>query len=171
MRVTQRKPDNLVIEEGAGTAGILGSFFVVIGALGAFIGWTKGPTGFLFFGPVFVLIGLYFLLFKRTQTQRFERWRGMLVIDSKGLWGSGRRELPLDGIADVVLEESRNAGSAPSYYIYYVTKQGERIIWANSYDGSKENALECFQVAREFLGIANAPAASNPTGAATGVRI
>jgi hypothetical protein len=90
------------------------------------------------------------LLFNRTKTLRFERWRGMLAIDSKRLFGSKRRELPLDSIADIVLEEIRTRGT--SYYIYYVTKQGERIIWADSYDGSKENTLECFNVTREFLG-------------------
>jgi hypothetical protein len=39
-----------------------------------------------------------------------------------------------------------------------VTTQGERIIWANSYDGSKENTLECFTAGREFLGFAPATA-------------
>jgi len=48
-------------------------------------------------------------------------------------------------------------GRGTSYYIYYVTKQGKRIIWAESYDGSKENTLECFYAAREFLGMATEP--------------
>jgi hypothetical protein len=33
-----------------------------------------------------------------------------------------------------------------------VTTQGERISWGDSFDGSKTNTLECFEVAREFLG-------------------
>jgi hypothetical protein len=40
-----------------------------------------------------------------------------------------------------------------------VTAEGERIKWSDFYDGSKENTLECFQAAREFLGIASAPVA------------
>jgi hypothetical protein len=39
-----------------------------------------------------------------------------------------------------------------------VTAEGERIEWSEFYDGSKENTLECFNAAREFLGFANAPA-------------
>jgi hypothetical protein len=84
----------------------------------------------------------------------------MLAIDSKGLLRSDRRELPLDRITDVVLEEIRGRGG-PSYYIYYVTAEGERIKWSDFYDGSKENTLACFQAAREFLGIANAPASAD----------
>jgi hypothetical protein len=41
----------------------------------------------------------------------------MLAIDSKGLLRSDRRELPLDKIADVVIEEIRGRGG-PSYYIH-----------------------------------------------------
>ena len=41
MRVTQRTPDTLVVEEGAGTA----SFFVLLclgaGAIAVIIGWTN----------------------------------------------------------------------------------------------------------------------------------
>jgi hypothetical protein len=79
----------------------------------------------------------------------------MLAIDSKGLLGATRRELPLDSIADIVLEEIRGRNT-PSYYVYYVTTQGERIIWADSYDGSKENTLECLNAARDFLRLAPA---------------
>jgi hypothetical protein len=151
MRVAQRTSDTLVIQEGAGTNVLIGSVSVLIGAVGALIGWTRGPALFLLIGPIFLLYGLKVLLFNRTKAHRFERERGRLAIDSKGLFTFGSRELPFDSIADIVLEEIRKAGSAPSYYVYYVTKQGERIIWADSYDGSKENTLECFNAAREFL--------------------
>jgi hypothetical protein len=102
---------------------------------------------------VFALFGLKIFLFNRTRTHRFECWRGMLAIDSKGLLRSDRRELPLDRIVDVVIEEIRGRGG-PSYYIYYVTAEGERIEWSEFYDGSKENTFECFNAAREFLGLA-----------------
>jgi hypothetical protein len=35
-----------------------------------------------------------------------------------------------------------------------VTGEAERIEWSEFYDGSKENTLECFNAAREFLGLA-----------------
>ena len=159
MRVTQRTPDTLVVEEGAGTAIFFGSICLGVGAISVIIGWTNEKWLFVIVGTVFALFGLKIFLFNRTRTHRFERWRGMLAIDSKGLLRSDRRELPLDRIADVVIEEIRGRGG-PSYYIYYVTAEGERIKWSDFYDGSKENALECFQAAREFLGIANAPAAA-----------
>jgi len=39
------------------------------------------------------------------------------------------------------------------------TKDGERIRWADSYDGSKENTLDCYNAAREWLNIEpNSPA-------------
>jgi len=44
------------------------------------------------------------------------------------------------------------------YAVVYVTADGERIKWSDYYHGSKENTLECFQAAREFLGIADATA-------------
>jgi len=158
MRVTQRAEDMLVIEEGAGTAIFFGSICLGAGAISVIIGWTNEKWLFVIVGTVFALFGLKIFLFNRTRTHRFERWRGMLAIDSKGLFRLDRRELPLDHIADVVIEEIRGRG-APSYYIYYVTAEGERIKWSDFYDGSKENTFECFQAAREFLGIANAPAA------------
>jgi|SRR3990172_4530594 len=158
MRVTQRTPDTLVVEEGAGTA----SFFVLLclgaGAIAVIIGWTNEKWLFVIVGTIFALYGLKIFLFDQTRTHQFERWRGMLAIDSKGLFRLDRRELPLDHIADVVIEEIRGRG-APSYYIYYVTAAGERIKWSDFYDGSKDNTFECFQAAREFLGIANARAA------------
>jgi len=144
MRVTQRTPDMLVVEEDAG-------------AVSGIIGWTNEEWVLVVVGAVFALLGIKIFLFSRTRTHRFERWRGTLAIDSKGLWGSKRRELPLDRIADVVLEEIRGRGG-PSYYIYYVTTEGERIAWSDFYGGSKQNTLECFQAAREFLGIADATA-------------
>lgn len=158
MRVTQRTPDTLVVEDGIGTRIFLGSMCAGLGGFAVIAGWTKGPSWFMvMIGAFFVLTGLKILLFHRTRTHRFERWRGMLTIDSKALWGSARRELPLDSIADVVIEEIRGR-SGRSYYIYYVTAEGERIKWSDFYDGSKENTLESFQAAREFLGIADATA-------------
>ena len=157
MRVTQRAEDMLVIDEGAGTAIFFTSICLGVGAIAVIIGWTNEKWLFVIVGTVFALFGLKIFLFNRTRTHRFERWRGMLAIDSKGLFRLDRRELPLDHIADVVIEEIRGRG-APSYYIYYVTAEGERIKWSDFYDGSKENTLECFQAAREFLGMANAPA-------------
>ena len=158
MRVTQRAEDMLVIEEGAGTAIFFGSICLGVGAISVIIGWTNEKWLFVIVGTIFAFYGLKIFLFDQTRTHRFERWRGMLAIDSKGLFRLDRRELPLDHIADVVIEEIRGRG-APSYYIYYVTAEGERIKWSDFYDGSKENTLECFQAAREFLGITNAPAA------------
>ena len=153
MHITERTQDTLVIEEGTGTKIMIGSFCVVAGAISVIIGWTDEKWLFVIVGTVFALFGLKLLLFNRTKTHRFERWRGMLAIDARGLLGSGRRELPLDSIADIVLEEVRGRGR-PSYYIYYVTRSGERIIWAGTYDGSKGNTLECCNAGREFLGLA-----------------
>jgi hypothetical protein len=108
MRVTQRTPDVLVIEEGAGTPIFFISICLGVGAISVIIGWTNEKWLFVIVGTVFALFGLKIFLFNRTRTHRFERWRGMLAIDSKGLLGSDRRELPLDRIADVVIEELRS---------------------------------------------------------------
>jgi hypothetical protein len=104
-------------------------------------------------GAVFALVGLKTLLLGRTKTHRFDLRRGLITIDSKGLGGSDQRELPLNSIAYVVLEEIHGRG-APSHYIHYVTARCERIAWSTTYDGSKENTQQCFQAAREFMGIA-----------------
>ena len=114
MHVTQRTPDTLVVEEGAGTA----IFFVLlclgIGATSVIIGWTNEKWLFVIVGTILALYGLKIFLFGQTRMHRFERWRGMLTIDSKCLFRSHRRELPLDSIADIVLEEIRVRGG-PSY--------------------------------------------------------
>ena len=97
MRVTQRTPDTLVVEEGLGAQTFLGLSCAGLGGFTAIAGWTKGPNWFMVtIGAVFVLFGLKILLFNRTRTHRFERWRGMLAIDSKGLLRSDRREREID---------------------------------------------------------------------------
>ena len=96
MRLTQRTQDMLVIEEGAGTAIFLGSICLGAGAISVIIGWTNEKWLFVIVGTVFALFGLKIFLFNRTRTHRFERWRGMLAIDSKGLWQSERREREMD---------------------------------------------------------------------------
>jgi hypothetical protein len=97
----------LVIEEDAGMAVFMGAICLGVGAISVINGWTNEKWLFVIVGTVFALFGLKIFLFNRTRTHRFERWRGMLVVDSKGLVRSGRRELPLDRIADVVIEEIR----------------------------------------------------------------
>lgn len=108
MRVTRKTPDTLVVEEGIGTRLLLGWGLLAMGSFGVLIWWKDGEPLFLIVGCIFALYGSKTLLFDRTQTHRFERRRGKLAIDSKGLWGTRRRELPLDTIADVVLEEIRS---------------------------------------------------------------
>lgn len=158
MRVARNTADTLVIEEGVGTKFFLGSFFTAIGAAGVLVWWKEEKILFLIVGSVFALYGAKMLLFSRTRTHRFERWRGRLTIEAKGLWGTRRRELPLDSIVDIILEEIRSTRMT-SYYIYHVTRDGRRIRWAETFDGSKENTLECFREARKFLGLPEAPAA------------
>jgi hypothetical protein len=145
MRVARRTSDELVIEEGPQTAIIIGLIAAAIGAIFTWIGWTKGPTVFWIVGPVFTVYGLTTFLFAKTVTHRFERWRGLITIERQGRWRSRRRELPFNSVRDIVLEEIRRRGR--SYYIYYITKQKERIIWAKTYDGSQETTLECFRAA------------------------
>jgi hypothetical protein len=58
MRVTQRTPDVLVIEEDASTKIMIGSFCAGLGGFAAIVGWTKGQTLFMIVGTVFVLFGL-----------------------------------------------------------------------------------------------------------------
>jgi hypothetical protein len=41
-----------------------------------------------------------------------------------------------------------------------VTTYGERIAWSD-FTSSKDDKVECIQAVREFLGIANAPAAAD----------
>lgn len=157
MRVTQRAPDVLVIEEGAVTTIVLGTVSTAIGVVFPLIGWRGGQWVFIVVGMAFGLFGLKSLWFGRVRTHRFERARAQVTIDSQGLLKSERRELPFQRIADIVLEEVRGRGR-PSYYVHYVTTRGERVPWADSFDGSKHNTLACFEAAREFVGLATASA-------------
>ncbi len=166
MQVTRRTGDDLVIEEGTGTNRIIGFCFLAFGVGGISVGWVKGHVGFSMIAAIFLLFGLKLLLLTRTKTHHFERSRGLVTIESRGRLGGSRRELPFDSIEDIVLEEIRKAGSAPSYYVYYVTRQGERLRWADSYDGSKENTTDCFNAGRELVmagrGARGPSAASSP---------
>jgi len=85
MHVTQRTPDTLVVEEGAGTAIFFASICLGVGAISVIIGWTNEKWLFVIVGTIFALFGLEIFLFGQTRTHRFERWCGMLAIDSKGL--------------------------------------------------------------------------------------
>jgi hypothetical protein len=58
--------------------------------------------------------------------------------------------LTFDDVADVVLEKVRKSHA---HYVYLVTRQGERLRMADSYDGSRENTVDCFNAAREWLGM------------------
>jgi hypothetical protein len=48
---------------------------------------------------------------------------------------------------------ARAGRNSQTHYLYYVTKQGERLRWADSYDGSRENIVDCFNAARDWLGM------------------
>jgi hypothetical protein len=147
----------LAVEDGPGEAILFGSIVVGVGAIAAVLGWSQGPNWiFVIVGVIFVLVGLKIALFARKTTHRFERGRGHVSIDSKGLWGSDRYELRLDDIVDVVLDEVRRKST--SYQVFYITANGERVAWSDDYTNSKDDKLECMQAVREFLGISNAPA-------------
>jgi|OpeIllAssembly_1097287.scaffolds.fasta_scaffold72841_1 hypothetical protein len=166
MRVIQRTADTLVVEDSPDI--LLGAILAALGSIGILVAWTKGPSWlFVLVCAVFLLIGLKFLLFARTTTHRFDRWRGLITIDSKGLWQSKRREreLPFDSIADVVLEKKQVRGGAAGlrYWVEYVTTNGERIAWSD-FTSSKDDKVECIQVVRAFLGIANSAGASELIG-------
>lgn len=168
MRVTRRTADELVIEEGAGTNLMIGLCLLTFGVAGISIGWVKGHIGFFVIATLVLLFGLKFLLLNRTKTHRFERSRGVVTVESQGRLGGVRRELPFDSIEDIVLEEIRKGGSAPSYYVSYVTKQGERLRWTDSYDGSKKDTMDCFHAGRELVmaaGGAHRASATSPPAA------
>jgi hypothetical protein len=155
VRVARHTPETLVVEQGAGNNRIIGICCGGAGVVGLLLAWQgewdgdapKVVLGALV-GTIFAVYGFKILLFDRTNTDRFERGRDTVVIESSGLWGVKKRELPFDRIGDVVIEK---VGRGPSYYVYFVTKDGERISWSNTYDGSKENTFECFHAGREFL--------------------
>jgi hypothetical protein len=150
MRVTRHTPETLDIEEGAGSMLMIGSCGAVIGGALTAIGWRNGEWLLLIVGAIFLAYGVYTLLFGRWNVHHFQRWRGSVIIESKGLLGRRKRELRLQDVADVEMEKVRSRGK-PSYYIYYVTRQGERVRWADTYDGAEENTRECFNTARAWL--------------------
>ena len=152
MQITQSSPI-LVIEEGRDTGVILGALFSLFGVAGLAVGWFNAQTAFLLLSPVFLLFGMKLLLFGTTRTHRFDRNGGAITIASANRFGTTERHLRFDDIADIWVEEIRKAGSAPTYYVHYVTTAGERIRWADSYDGSKEKTMECVDAARDVLGL------------------
>jgi hypothetical protein len=150
MRVAQRTGDTLVIEEGAGANAVLAAVFIGIGVVGISIGWMRGQYLIVFVASIFLFYGLKIFLYSRTKTHRFDRARRVIVIESTGRSGTTRREVTFDDVADVVLEKARKSHA---HYVYLVTRQGERLRMADSYDGSRENTVDCFNAAREWLGM------------------
>ena len=159
MRVTRRTAETLIVEDGPDR--VLGSICLGLGSLSVLAGFTQG-TGAVFWvvGTVFALAGLWMLASARTITHRFDRGRGMMTMESKSLWRTARREreLRLDGIADVVLEQKQVRGGEAGvrYWVEYVTTKAERIPW-NAYASSKDDKIECVAAVREFLGITSPP--------------
>ena len=167
MRVTHRTPDTLVVEDGPDL--LAGLLCLGLGSFAVVVGWSQGPSWlFVIVGTVFILVGLRFFILARTRTHRFERQRGLMTIDSKGLWQSRRREreLRLDSIADVVLESKQVKGGDAGirYWVEYVTTEGQHIPWS-AFTTSKDDKLECIQAVRGFLGIVDAPVAANQLNA------
>jgi hypothetical protein len=150
MLVTERSMGALVVEEGRSSSLIVGGSSTAIGAVLVAIGLAKDQYLWLVVAAVFLYFGVQGLLFSRARTHRFDRLRRKVTIEAKGLWKSEVREVPFESIADVVVEKAGRK-SPPSLYIYYVLRDGERIAWAESYDGAKEETLECASAAREVL--------------------
>jgi hypothetical protein len=88
----------------------------------------------------------------------------LATIKLKKAWQSPRieRELRLDSIEDVVLGEKQVRGGQTGvrYWIEYVTTDGEHIPWS-AFTSSKQDKLECIEAVRDFLKIADSPAAAN----------
>ena len=158
MHVSQRTDDILVIEESPSTNLLLGSAFCGFGVVGMLLVWKAGIPALLI-GVIFLGVGLKLLLFGRTTTHRFERWRAAVVIESRSRSGAARRELPFDQIAEIAVEK---APKGHSYYVYYVTRDGERIRWSDTYDGSEERTRECANAARAWLGMPNPDPSFDP---------
>lgn len=152
MLVTERSMGTLVVEEGKSSSLIVGGSSAGIGAVLNAIGVVKGEYLMIAIGAVFLFYGVKALLFSRAHTHRFDRLRRKVVIEAQGLWKTERREIPFEDIADIVVEKAGRR-NPPSLYIHYVMRGGERIPWAESYDGAKEETLECARAAREVLGL------------------
>lgn len=150
MLVTERSMGTLVVEEGRSSSLIVGGASTVIAVVLVAIGLAKDQYLWLFVGAVFLYFGIQGLLFSRARTHRFDRLRRKVVIEARSLRKTEVREIPFESIADVVVEKAGRK-NPPSLYIYYVMRDGERIAWAESYDGAKEETLECAQAAREVL--------------------
>jgi hypothetical protein len=148
--VTERSMGTLVVEEGRSSSLIVGGSSAGIGAVLIAIGVVKGEYLMIAIGAVFLFYGVKALLLSRAHTHRFDRLRRKVVIEARGLWKTERREIPFEDIADIAVEKAGRR-NPPSLYIHYVMRDGERIPWAESYDGAKEETLECARAARELL--------------------
>lgn len=150
MLVTERSMGALVVEEGRSSSLIVGGASTLVGVVLIAIGIAKAQYLWLIVAAVFLYFGVQGLLFSRARMHRFDRLRRKVVIEARGLWKTERREIPFESIADVVVETAGRK-NPPSLYIYYVMRDGERIAWAESYDGAKEETLACASAAREVL--------------------
>ena len=158
MRVTRRTVDTLLFEDPARNHVWFGLVIAGIGAAVLLIAWTRSGEWVLWVvGAAFALAGLKVALFARTTTHRFERHRKLVTVESKGLWGADRRELPFSAISDIVIDEIQRKG--PRYQLAYLTAQGERILWLEDHSKSSDIVQEHILIAREFLGFAKPPAA------------
>jgi hypothetical protein len=163
MRVTQRMAETLVVENVPDR--LMGWMCLGLGLFGVLVAGAQ-RTNWLFgiVGTAFVLVGLWMLAVARTITHRFDRPRGLITMDSKSPWRAARREreLRLDRIADVVLQQKQVRGGEAGirYCVEYVTTQGEHIAWS-AYTSSKDDKIECVQAVREFLCITSLPPLPN----------
>ncbi len=150
MLVTERSMGALVVEEGTSSSLIVGGSSTFIAAVLIAIGLAKDQYLWLAVAALFLYFGVQALLFSRARTHRFDRLRRKVIIEAKGLWKSEVREIPFESIADIIVEKTGRR-SPPNLYLYYVLRDGERVAWAESYDGAREETLECASAAREVL--------------------
>jgi hypothetical protein len=148
--VIDRSMGTLVVEEGKSSSLIVGGSSAGIGAVLIAIGVVRGEYLMIAVGAVLLFYGVKALLFSRAHMHRFDRLRRKVVIEARGLLKTERREIAFADIADIVVEKAGRR-NPPSLYIHYVMRGGERIPWAESYDGAKEETLECARAAREML--------------------
>lgn len=161
MRIVRSTATELEIVDSGLGARMMAAFCVFVGAGVVWLDLSEKEPGAwpalitLIVGVGFVKVGVAAIVIVGSTRHRFDRATGRVVVRTRSLRGTSKREIPLAHIADVVLETSTTdwprGPTVTDYRLAYVLRSGEQVPWTVYLNGTRADKMVCLYAARAFL--------------------
>ncbi len=161
MKIVAQTPTELIIRDSAMTLRVVGCFLAALGAFAIFVGLTQDPEGRVGAAPVvigslLILAGLSLVALPARKTFAFSRAERVFILAKERFGRVERQIIPLDQIADVLLEESASSDGA-TYRVSMTLADQRRIPWTSYYTSGHASKQAVVDLVREFLRLEPAP--------------